>query len=187
MPSDEELMAAVGRGDSASLEQLVVRYQRLVWHVAWRFLGDAAEAEDIAQETFLRLLGAAGRYRPTAKFPTYLYRIVTRLCLDGLRKKRPVLPGKLPDGAAGGPSPAAAAEARERQAAVRAAVARLGARQRMAVVLRYYEELSCRDVAAAMGVTPKAVERLLARAREALQASLAGPVDPPRSPEESRP
>ena len=91
MRSDEQLMSDVAQGDMAAFEQLVRRHQVSVWNTAFRFLRNADDAEDIAQETFLRVLRAAGRYRPTATFRTYLYRIVTRLCRDWRAKDGPVL------------------------------------------------------------------------------------------------
>ena len=173
-PSDAELMLATAGGDMGAFEQLVLRHQASAWNAAYRFLGDAAEAEDIAQQAFLNILEAAERYEPSASFRTYLYRIVTRLCIDRSRKKQPVYTDDLPARATPVSSPAEAAEQRERDAAVRAAIARLPDRQRMAAVLRYYEGLSGAEIAAAMGTSAKAVERLLARARTGLEQDLAG-------------
>lgn len=100
MRGDEELMLAVAEGDLGAFEQIVLRHQNSAWSAAYRFLGDHAEAEDVAQEVFLKILGAAPRYRPTASFRTYLYRVVTRLCLDWARKARPVVANNLADTAA---------------------------------------------------------------------------------------
>ncbi len=86
---DTTLMIRAAEGDLAAFEQLVRRNQAGAWAFAWRFLGDAAEAQDIVQEAFLRIYQAAPRYRPTAGFRTYLYRVVARLCLDWKAKKRP--------------------------------------------------------------------------------------------------
>ena len=171
-PSDEQLMLAVGAGDLNAFEQIVLRHQQSAWQIAFRFLGDRVTAEDIAQEAFLKILVAAERYRPTAKFRTYLHRVVTRLCLDTVRKKQPTYVDDI--AAASGPSPAPleAAESRERNEAVRQALNTLPPKQRMAVVLAYYEGLRGREIAAAMKVSPKAVERLLARARQALAVRL---------------
>ena len=165
-------MLRAGRGDMAAFEELVARHQRAALGVAYRFLGDRHEAEDVAQEAFLRILDAAERYVPAAEFTTYLYTVVSRLCMDGARKRSPVY---LDDPPEPSPAPAAAdlAESRERDCEVRAALDRLPARQRMAVVLRHFEGLDYAGVARAMGVSAKAVERLLARAREALARTLA--------------
>jgi RNA polymerase sigma-70 factor, ECF subfamily len=172
MPSDAQLLAAAGDGDRDAFARLVVRHQHRAFHVAWRLLGNAADAEEVAQEAFLRILEAADRYRPTAQFTTYLYQVVTRLCIDRSRKKQP---GQLGVGilqeTAGGAPPDVVHSA-EQSAAVRRAVASLPDRQRAAVVLRYYEGLPAAQVAKALQTTPKGVERLLARARDALRRLL---------------
>ena len=188
MPSDEELMLAVGKGELAAFGEIVSRHQAAAWNLAYRFLGDGAAAEDIAQDAFLRILDAAPRYRPTASFRTYLHQVVVRLCLDHARRKRPAAWDGAKSATAGvpsrghgwranrgtlpSPSPLDALVTAERDAAVRRAVEALPANQRMAVVLRYYEGMAGREVAEAMGTTPKAVERLLARARAALGTAL---------------
>lgn len=167
-------MMSVAGGDLDAFDEIVLRHQKLAWGIAWRCLGDGHEAEDVAQEAFLRILHAAGRYKPSAAFPTYLARIVTRLCLDHARKKRPVSIAGLPaprDAGPGGPERMAMAD---RDRAVRAALDRLPPAQRAAVVLRYFEGMDCRSVAVAMETTVKSVERLLARGRGTLQRLLAG-------------
>jgi RNA polymerase sigma-70 factor (ECF subfamily) len=171
--SDEQLMLAAGTGDLGAFEQLVRRYQQPAWNAAYRFLGDASEAEDIAQEAFARILAAARRYQASAHFRTYLYRIVTRICLDHSAKKKPIYSERLPDR----PDPAYPSSngmaVREREQAVRAALDRLPANQRMAVVLKYFDGLRYSEIAEAMETSTKAVERLLARARDTLLSSLA--------------
>jgi len=174
MLHDADLMAAVGQGDSRAFEEIVRRHQRAAWNVAWRFLGDAEEAEDVVQDAFLKLLDAAARYRPDAPFRSYLFRIVTRLCLDWARKKRPTYTDKLPDVADPAPTASEALMTEERARAARRALDSLPANQRMAVVLKYYEGMSYAGIAASIDVSAKAVERLLSRARETLQERLAG-------------
>ena len=171
-PSDEELMTTVARGDLGAFEHLVLRHQRSAWNAAYRFIGDEAEAEDIAQEAFLQILEAAPRYQPTARFRTYLYRVVTRLCMDHARKKRPVYNSDLPDTPDSAGSPLDLITALERTQAVRQALRGLSSNQRMVVVLRYYEGLAYSEIATVLETTTKAVERLLARARENLEETL---------------
>ena len=171
-PSDEELMLAVGKGDFSAFEQIVLRHQKSAWYTAYRFLGDRTIAEDVAQEAFLKILDAAERYRTTAKFRTYLHGVVTHLCLDSARKKQPIYVDDLAAVSGPSPSPPDAVASQERDEAVRKALNTLRPNQRMAVVLRYYEGLSGREIAAAMEVSPKAVERLLARARTVLAVLL---------------
>jgi RNA polymerase sigma-70 factor (ECF subfamily) len=153
----------------------VRRYERLAWNAAWRLLGDATEAEDAAQDAFLRILDAAPRYRPTASFRTYLYLVVTRLCLDRMEKKRPHYVGQPPVSASAEPGPTDALAQREAADAVRRALDALPARQRAALILRHYEDLSYLEIAGAMDTSVKSVERLLARGREALQRRLEKP------------
>lgn len=172
MIKDEQLMLRVAEGDLDAFEEIVRRHQRTAWRIAHRFLGDPVEAEDVAQEAFLRILDAAPRYKPSAAFSTYLYRVVARLCIDNTRKKRLIFTDSLPDVFDGSPGPAAALVIKERDAEVRRAMSGLPPRQRMAVILKYYEGLSYAGIARAMGITVKAVERLLDRARTALKSCL---------------
>jgi RNA polymerase sigma-70 factor (ECF subfamily) len=172
MGSDEELMSAVAQGDLTAFEQLVSRHQRSAWSAAFRLLGDAHEAEDVAQEAFLRILVAAPRYRPTAAFRTYLYRIVTRLCRDVRRRVAPPSGQDLDARVSQWLSPEASAAARDECRAVQEALASLPVKQREAVVLRYYEGLSYDEISHVMGASRKAVERLLARGRAALAERL---------------
>ena len=175
MLSDEELMHAVQQGDLLAFEQIVLRHQVMAWRVACRFLGDPTEAEDVAQEAFLRILKVAASYRPTAKFQTFLFQVVSRLCLDRANKKHPVYVEKLPEVVAEEPSPGEVLEQVEKDHRVRSALDGLPANQRLSVILRYYEGLSYQEIAVAMRVSPKAVERLLARARGTLALLLASP------------
>ena len=171
-PADEDLMLAAGRGDMTAFGELVRRHQTTAWRAAYRLLGGAAEAEDAAQDAFLKILDAAQRYRPTASFRTYLYRVVTRLCLDRLQRKRPIYVDRLPPRASDDPGPPDVLARQEDKRAIRRALEALPARQRAALILRHFEDLSYQEIADAMDISVKAVERLLARARDALQVSL---------------
>jgi len=170
--SDEFLLQATGRGDLAAFSRIVERHQAWAWRVAYRFSGNEDDASDIVQEAFLRLLDASGRYRPTAKFRTYFYQIISRLCLDQAKKKKPLLLETVPDT----PDPSSditeTMMRREKAMAVRAALDVLPPNQRLAIVLRYYEGLGYKEIASAMETTTKAVERLLARGRERLREML---------------
>jgi len=169
---DEQLMSRVAKGDLDAFDEIVRRHQGTAWRIAHRFLGDPAEAEDVAQEAFLRILAAAPRYKFTAAFSTYLYRVVARLCIDRSRKKRPVITNTLPEAVDSSPGPATVLAQKDRDVLVREALDTLPSRQRMAIILKYYEGLNYASIAQAMGTTDKAVERLLGRARTALKSSL---------------
>lgn len=170
--NDVQLMALLAKGNRGALTALVKRHQNRVLEIAYRTTGDQALAEDIGQEAFLRVWRSAGRYQPTAQFSTWLYRIVVNLCLDAF-KKRKALTGNPSD--TPGPDsrePSTPLDQRDRAAAVRAAVAALPERQRVAVVLHRFSGLPQRAIAEATGWTGSAVESLLVRAYAALRNSL---------------
>ncbi len=171
MKTDAELVAAVAGGDRRALGQLVRRHQDDTFALALRVLGDPAAARDVVQEAFLRVYRAAGRYRPEAKFTAWLYRIVVNLCVDEGRRtgRAPVelvrdIPGDPP------PDPV---ERRETMERVRGAVMALPERQRTALILCRYHELSHKQIAAVTGWSPSAVESLLVRAYASLRERLA--------------
>jgi len=167
--NDEFLLQAVGRGDLTSFARIVERHHTWAWRIAYRFTGNEEDASDIVQEAFLRLLDASGRYRPTAKFRTYFYRIISRLCLDQAKKKQPLLLETVPDTPDPSPNATDTMMRQEAAIAVRAALDALPPNQRLAIVLRYYETLGYEEIASAMETTTKAVERLLARGRRRLR------------------
>jgi RNA polymerase sigma-70 factor (ECF subfamily) len=170
--SNEILMLAAGKGDLDAFEEIVRRHQAWAWNLAYRFLGQEEEAEDVVQDAFLRLFDASGRYRPNASFQTYFYQIITRLCLDRARKKQPLYVEAIPDSPDPGPDAGEMMVRSETAAAMQAALDALPPNQRMAIVLRYYENLNYQEIAAALEISPKAVERLLARGRESLRPIL---------------
>ncbi len=170
--SDEQLMQTIARGDLDAFNEIVLRYQNLVWRTAYRLLGDAMEAEDVAQETFLKILKAAPRYRPTASFRTYLYTIIYRLCLDTRKKSRPSLMDTIPDRPSTSPSAVETLVARERGEEIRRALDSLPINQRTAIFLKHDEGLSYAEIAQVMDISLKAVEMLIRRARETLQSKL---------------
>lgn len=171
---NEKLMLRVRDGDMSAFEQLVIINQAWAWRVAYRFLGDKDEAADVIQDAFLRLLETSDRYQPTALFKTYMYQIITRLCLDKVKKKQPVYMETVPDIADSRPDVDEVMIRQERSAAVRNALDSLSPNQRMVIILRYYEELNYEQIASALEITYKAVERLLARGRNNLRTILNG-------------
>lgn len=171
--SDHHLMEAVARGDLDAFNEIVLRYQDLAWQMAYRFLGDSMAAEDVAQEAFIRVLQAARRYRPTAAFRTYFYRIVTRLCIDCTRRKHPANIDDIPDIPDPLPGPMEILIAKERGTRVRAALDALPPNQKAAMLLKHFEGLSYAEIAQVLDVTPKAVEGIISRAGASLSALLA--------------
>jgi RNA polymerase sigma-70 factor (ECF subfamily) len=175
---DEELLVRVARGDPAAARALVGRKLPRLLSLAQRMLGDAAEAQDVAQEAFLRIWKQAPRWRPgAAKFDTWLHRVALNLCYDRLRRRREVATEVPPERPDPGPAPDRGLLAADVGARVSAALARLPDRQREAIVLAHYQELGNIEAAAVMGVSVEALESLLARGRRALRAALADLVE----------
>lgn len=150
------------------------RHLTRIHGLAWYMLGDTHEAEDIAQETFLRFWQAAPKWREdgTAKISTWLHRVASRQCIDRKRRKAPVYSDRLPERIDGTLAPEAALSRTQSETRVRLALDALNARQRTAIVLSYYQDLSQADACDIMGVTQKAFESLLVRARQNLKAEL---------------
>lgn len=176
---DAELVRNIGAGDGRAAEALVRRHLPRMVGLARRMLGDASEAEDVAQDVFLRVWREAPRWKPgAAKFETWMHRVALNLCYDRLRRRR-----ESPDPDAGvniadsGPMPAEQWLARQRAARVDAALAELPERQRAAIVLVHYQELTNIAAAEMLDVSVEALESLLARGRRALKAALADVVD----------
>ncbi|WP_094782293.1 RNA polymerase sigma factor [Paraburkholderia ribeironis] len=172
---DAELLEQVGRQDPAAVRSLVARKLPRLLALAMRMLGDRMEAEDVAQEVFVRIWKQASRWREgDARFDTWMHRVALNLCYDRLRGRREEPRDEMPEAVDPAAQPDAQFEARARHEQVRAALAGLPARQREALVLTYYQEMSNLDAAALMGITVDALESLLARARRTLRAQLAG-------------
>lgn len=171
MTRDQELMLAAGAGDNQAFEELVRRNQQPAWGLAYRLLDDPAEAEDTAQEAFLKIYRAADRYRPTAKFRTYLYSVISRLCYDKTAKKKPFYRDELPD-TPESPDQLSDIEGAERDHKIQRAISGLPSRQRRAVVLKHFENMSYSEIAHVLETSEKAVERLLARGRQKLREEL---------------
>ncbi len=173
--TDEALLARYAAGERAAARVLTLRHTPRVLGLARRMLSDPAEAEDVAQETMLRLWRVAPAWRAgEARLSTWLYRVAVNLCTDRLRRRRGVPLTEAPETADDAPSVQAALEAGERVAALRLAVGLLPERQRIAVQLRHFDDCSNAEIAAVLEISVEAVESLLARARRTLAAALAG-------------
>jgi RNA polymerase sigma-70 factor (ECF subfamily) len=171
--ADEDLLARIGKGDHEAFRLLVDRHLTRSLALAERIVGERSEAEDVVQESFLRVWLHAARWQPKgARFGTWFYRVVVNRCLDIMRRAKP-LPLETVENMAGH-EPGAAAQLYRRQVArrVKAAMAQLPGRQRAALALCYYDEMSQLEAAEVLGVTVGALESLLVRARRQLRTLL---------------
>jgi len=169
--ADADLLKAASAGDGAACAALVERHLPRVHRLAARLLGDASEAQDVAQELFLKLWQAgSGWRRGEAQVRTWIHTVTVNLCRDRLRRLRPQaeLDESIEDAATRPPE--AEALRGERSAQLHQAIARLPERQREALVLFHLEGFTQAEAAAAMGVGEDALESLLARARRALRS-----------------
>lgn len=171
---DATLLARYAGGDQAAARLLTARHAPRVFAVARRMLGDSGEAEDVTQESMLRLWRIAPDWQAgQAALGTWLYRVAANLCIDRLRRRREVASESLPERADEAPGAVARMEAEDRAAALHEALGRLPDRQRLAVVLRHFEERSNPEIAEILDTSVEAVESLLGRARRELAARLA--------------
>jgi RNA polymerase sigma-70 factor (ECF subfamily) len=171
--ADDDLVLRAGRGEPQAVRRLIETKLPRVLALARRMLGEPAEAEDVAQETFIRAWKAARTWRPgRARFDTWLHRVAMNLCYDRLRR-RGRIQGDPPDRPDEGPGPDRDLHARDVGRRVDAALAALPLRQREAIVLAHYQELPAVEAAAIMGVSIEALESLLSRARRSLRVALA--------------
>lgn len=175
---DERGWIAQARGgDQAAFANLVELYQRPVYNLAYRMLGSAQDAEDASQETFLRAYVQLDTYQPERRFASWLLSIAAHYCIDQLRRRRFTwLPlDNLPflDWLSGGEvEPEGATLQREERDQVRQLLTRLPANYRLVIVLRYWYDLSCQEIADVAGLTESAVKTRLYRAREMLAQGL---------------
>lgn len=171
--SDEDLLRRIAAEDGIAVRRMVARKLPRILGLAQRMLGDGMEAEDVAQDAFLRVWKQAPKWRQSdARFDTWLHRVVLNLCYDRLRKKREKPVAEIPETTDPGPAPDHRLGEDEQRKDIDAALAALPDRQREAIALQYYQELTNVEAAAAMGISVEALESLLSRARRNLRAYL---------------
>ena len=173
-------------GDGDALAALVMSQQTYVYSIAMSIMHNPADAADMTQEAFIRLMRSLGTYRGETKFTTWLYRLVTNICLDGLRRRgRPIESLDLPLGEDEAPGvgerlaendrwthPDEQVELRESAGEVRAALARLPTTQRVALTLHYFEDMRYEDIAEVMGLPLNTVKSHIRRGKERLAVLL---------------
>ncbi|MDA0586480.1 MAG: sigma-70 family RNA polymerase sigma factor [Planctomycetota bacterium] len=184
---DVQRMLRVQNGDEAAFGELVEAYQNRLIGIFNHLLRDAAAAEDLTQEAFLRVYRARERYRPTAKFSTWLFRIANNLAMNNRRSKSRRKEVHLKASESGplgmnpqeqlaleksGLMPGRQLDRKEMREVVRQALDTLSDRQKMALLLNKFEHMSYQDIAASMDLSVPAVKSLLTRARENLKTKL---------------
>lgn len=192
---DAELLARLARGEPQAARELVARKLPRLLGLAQRLLGGRAEAEEVAQESFMRAWQQLGRWRPgEARFDTWLHEVALNLCRDRLRRRAVRREEALDEHAEAaaiadpGPTPEQQLDRAQRSAQVAAALDALPPRQREALVLHYHQALPQAEAAALMGISVDALESLLARARRGLRARLQdGGEGPPADPGDFQP
>jgi RNA polymerase sigma-70 factor (ECF subfamily) len=190
-PDDEDiqLMLRFKNGDESCFEKLVERHKERVFNLVYRFLGSYLEAQDLAQEVFLKIYHARNSYTPQAKFTTWLYTICKNTCLNTLREKNPVhfsidntldleedtVAPQFADTHT--PSPSDLILQQEQATVVKNAIDSLPAAQKMVVLLYRYDQFSYEEISKIMNCTPDAVKSLLHRAKLQLKEKLKDYID----------
>lgn len=170
---DAGLVALTGQGDAEAASRLVARHLPRMTALARRMLGDSAEAEDVAQDVFLKVWTQARRWKPgAAKFETWLHRVAINACYDRLRKKKAVPLDGTDERPDPGPDPEQQLGQAQISQAVDAALQTLPERQRAAITLCHYQGLGNIEAAAALDISVEALESLLSRGRRALKEKL---------------
>ncbi|MDO8734076.1 MAG: sigma-70 family RNA polymerase sigma factor [Elusimicrobiota bacterium] len=185
---DIKLFLAFQRGDKQSLEKLLDKYEKPVLNFIYHIVGSREDAEDLAQEVFLRIYLAAANYKPSAKFSTWLYRIATNICIDYRRKPanklqritdsldKPVdteeneITKEIADTSKN--LPENILEQKQVDETIQSALLSLPVNQRVALTLRMFENKSYQEISAILGCSVSSVESLLFRARQNLKQKL---------------
>lgn len=171
---DEELMSFIADGNKLAFNELAGRHIRTLYAVAYRMNFDRGTAEDILQESFLRIWQKAHMWNKDAgaKVSTWIYRITYNICIDFKRKNIPIAMEELPEQKSTEPLQDEIAMQNENSRIVESALKKLPDAQREAMILCHYQELSNAEAAEIMGKTVKAVESLLVRGKRALYEML---------------
>lgn len=165
-PEDGALVARTLKGDPAAFEAIVARYQRVMFRVALRMLGDYEDARDATQTAFVSAYGKLSSFDPNLRFFSWLYRILLNECLNAKRDRRPQEPITADMRLTG--TPLEALEASERRQRVQQALLALPHDYREVIVLRHFAELGYDEIATTLGIAPKTVKSRLYTARQRL-------------------
>ena len=174
-PIDRDLILRARRGDGDAFSELVARYQTSVFNVCYRILHERGEAEDLAQETFLRAYNRLDQFDLEREFGPWVRRVAANLCLNHLETQKVDAPLDEERDADESQRPEKQVEVRERSEQIRSALASLPAHYRVVVELRHYQELSYDEIAAELKIPLSDVKSHLFRARKLLAEKLHAP------------
>jgi len=182
--ADAELIARAAEGDSSAFQVLVEQHRSMVYRVAYQFAGNHYDAEDIAQDVFIKVYRSLSRFRQDSQFTSWIYRIAMNACID--HRRRQLSAGAAPSGARvnedaeqqmvntpeDGPGPETTAYAGELGSVLETAIGRLPHGQRIVFIMRHYEGLKLGEIASALGLAEGTVKRQLHAAVHRLRAVL---------------
>lgn len=177
---DEEVMLRYQKGDAQAMDELLKRYKNPVYRFVCRLTNNSADAEDIAQEVFLRLHQCRHSYAPEGKFSTWVFTIAHNLCVSSIRKKKWLAlwprqkdaPDELIDSESPDPSPSDVAGKKDVSSIVRRCIQSLPFLQKEALILREYEQLNYQEIAQILHKPQGTIKTLIYRAREGLKEKL---------------
>ena len=172
--TDDELLERLCAGDHEAFTEITGRHFDPVYRVAWRVLGGPADAEDVTQEAFIKLWQSPATLRDGKAIRSWLMRVATNLAIDRMRRKQPLIVEEVPDIADDGIQADGALARSQIAGNIDAAIAGLPDRQRIALVMTYFEHMSNQQTAEVLNLSVDAVESLLSRARRNLKSQLAG-------------
>jgi len=170
--SDDALIALTLAGRGEAFGTLVERYERAVYHLAYRTLRDGEEAKDATQEAWVKAYRALASFRPGAKFSTWIFTICYRVCCDRLAKRKRFTGAEIPDVADPAPGPAATYEAAEDAARLRVAIDALPEKYRTVITLFHLQGKQYEEIATVLGLPLGTVKTHLFRAKDLLRAAL---------------
>lgn len=180
---EARLVAMARDGNRNAFAELVERYKGKIYHLAYRMLGNNQEAEDVVQDTFMRIYEHLDRYDNAHKFSTWIYRIATNLCIDRLRRRKAVysLDAEYADGEgldgysvlrSDDPGPDQQLVLSERQQLIASAMATLPAKYKSAMALKYYQDLSLQEISDILHIPVSTVKTRIHRGRGYLRRKL---------------
>ena len=170
--TDEDLMRKIALNDAQAFQELLSRYEKRVFALAWRLCFDQTEAEDLTQETFLKIWRNTGIWKPEAKLETWIYRVLYNLFIDSRRRVKGQTEELSEDIRSYEASPEQVLIQKRTAQEVAEALNELPERQKEALVLCYYQEMKAKDAAETLSVSQSALEALLFRARRTLKEKL---------------